>query len=185
MILTVNRLSGNRVLIILAQEEMRDFSLDFSRMQLSDSHARRVLTRLMRMACRKSGIATDGQRVNIEALSLGEGCYLLVTVGAARRYRLKQSTACVCCTFADSGDFLDAVAALYRSGAVCRRSSAYVYRGGYCLLFAYPSLPPAVGRVLSEYGDVTRKPLYCAAVAEHGRLLCPSDAIGQIGKAMV
>lgn len=184
-VLTVNRLSDNRVLIILAQEEMQDFSLDFSRMDLGDSHARRVLTRLTRMACRKSGIATDGQRLNIEALSLGEGCYLLITVGGARRYRLKQSGARICCTLQTSGDLLNAVAALYRSGAVCRRSSAYAYRGGYCLLFAYPSLPHTVGRILSEYGSVTRKPLYCAAVAEHGRLLCPADAVEIIGKAVV
>ena len=184
MVMTVNRLGDDRVLVVLGDEEMRDFRLDFERMSLSDSHARRVLTRLTQMACRRSGISTDGRRMNIEALSLGEGCYLLITVGKGRHWRLSGSSACVCAFFKNSSDLLDAAEALARSGAVCRRNSAYAFKNGYCLLFSYPALPFAVTRLLSEYGSLSRDPLRCAAVAEHGRLLCARNAVETIGRAM-
>ena len=78
--LTVNRLSDNRVLIILCGKDMEEFSLKYDTMDLEDLHSRKILMRLMQVACRKSGIETIGKRINIEALSLESDCYLLITV---------------------------------------------------------------------------------------------------------
>ncbi len=54
--MTINRLDGERVLVVLGGKDMTDFALDFKKMSLQNAHARKVLLRLTRLACRKSGI---------------------------------------------------------------------------------------------------------------------------------
>ena len=83
--MTVNRLSNDRVLITLCHKDMDDFLLDFKSMSLSDSHSRRVIMRIMQVACRRSGISVSGKSVNVEAMLFGDDCYLLVTVAKKRR----------------------------------------------------------------------------------------------------
>ena len=110
--MTINRLDGERVLVVLGGKDMTDFALDFKKMSLQNAHARKVLLRLTRLACRKSGIDTNGKRVNVEALTMGESCYLLVTVRRRmQRYRLKRSGG-TGYRFESCGDFLNAVGRL-------------------------------------------------------------------------
>ncbi len=79
--MTINRLDGERVLVVLGGKDMTDFALDFKKMSLQNAHARKVLLRLTRLACRKSGIDTNGKRVNVEALTM-------LPSQAQRRHRL-------------------------------------------------------------------------------------------------
>ena len=69
--MTVNRLSDNRVLIILCGKDMEEFSLKYDTMDLEDLHSRKILMRLMQVACRKSGI--PGQKM------CGKGARSLIT----------------------------------------------------------------------------------------------------------
>lgn len=79
--MTVNRLSGNRVLIILDGDDMRTLSLDIDSIGGKDSPSMRALSNLSRTACRRGGIRAEGRSLTVEALSFGSSCYLLVTVG--------------------------------------------------------------------------------------------------------
>ena len=111
--MTVSRLSGNRVLIFLEETDMREYALDFSRMDKSDSHSMRVLSDLSREACRGEGIPTGGMRLHVEALGMNDGCYLLVTVSARKKtYRRRQGT--LCYRFESVSDFLDCLSLLGR-----------------------------------------------------------------------
>ena len=183
--LTINRLDDSRVLVVLGGKDMSDFALDFSAMNLSDSHSRKILLRLTRLACRKSGIDTQGRRLNIEALQMGEGCYLLVTVRhAPRRYRPKRGGG-LCFRFAQSGDFLGAVEALYRARFYSAKNAAYEWDGAYFLCFDYPSVPLRARRVLSEFADKSGGALLCAQVKEQGKMLCARNAVAVIGAALI
>lgn len=186
--MTVSNLGENRVLIILCEKDMEDFSLDFDKLSLDDSHSRKVLLRIMNVACRKSGIEMKGRNVKIEALSLDGGCYLLLTVEEKHRhttYRIKKSADCVCYLLGESGNFLDAMEKLYRQNVYCNRNSAYVYDNKYYLIFDYPSIPKKLKIILSEYGQKSGGKLSSAKIKENGKLICNHNAILQIGKFLV
>ena len=182
--MTINRLDGQRVLVVLEDKEMTDYALDFGKMDMENAHARKILLRLTRLACRKSGIETNGRRVSIEALLVGESCYLLVTVMRhTRRYRLKRGGG-VCYCLADCTDFLNAVEALYRQRWYGAGNAAYEWEGSYYLLFDFP-LPPSARRVLHEYAVQSGGALLAARVRERGRPLCERSAVAVIGEKLV
>ena len=183
--MTINRLDGERVLVVLGDKDMTDFALDFKKMSLQNAHARKVLLRLTRLACRKSGIDTNGKRVNVEALTMGESCYLLVTVRRRmQRYRLKRSGG-TGYRFESCGDFLNAVEVLYRHCPYAGKNAAYECGGSYYLLFDYPTAPSAVRRILREYAVQRGGALFCASVREKGRELCGGNAVAVIGEKLI
>ena len=181
----VSKLDGSRVLVVLGDSEMNDFELDFAAMGLQNDRSRRVLLRLISLACRKSGIDTRGKRVRVEALQMNDGCYLLVTVKhLSQRYRLKRGGG-VCYAFPDCSAFLGAVEAAYRRGFCCAKNAAFFQGGVYYLIFDYPALPKALGSVLSEFGERSGGALKCARIKEHAKLLCPRKALTVIGEKLV
>lgn len=183
-VLTVNRLSDNRILIILCEKDMRDFSLDNDKMSFADLHSRRIIMRILQMACRKTGLETRGKSVNVEALPLDEDCYILVTVSGkrGRTYRLKGSNDCLCFFLGNATNFLDAIDALCRQNVCCNKNSAYEWQGSYYLVFDYPSIPRKLGRILSEYAQRCTGGLFAAKIKEGGRPVCTQNAIMQIGR---
>ncbi len=183
--MTVNRLGENRVLIVLCEQDIMESRLDFNNINFNDSRQREGVITLMRRACSSSGIDTGGKRVNIEALPFEKTCYLLVTVGASRRYRLKKSCAGLCYSLGDSACFLDAIEQLYRQNTCCGKNSAYALDGEYFLIFDYPSIPGSLKRVLSEYGKKRGGSLAAAKIRETAKPVCEHNAIAQIGRFLV
>lgn len=181
----VNKLDGSRVLVVLGDNEMSDFELDFASMGLFNDRSRRVLLRLITLACHKSGIDTRGKRVNVEALQMNEGCYLLVTVNRmSRRYSLKRGGG-ICYSFPDCSSFLGAVEAAYRRGFCCAKNAAFQKGGEYYLIFDYPALPKALRGVLNEFGELSGGAVKCARVRELAQTLCPRKALTVIGEKLV
>ena len=181
--MTVSRLSGNRVLIFLETGDLRDFALDFSRMNAGDRHSMSILSSLSRAACRDKGIPTLGKRLRVEALGMNDGCYLLVTVGSReKRYRRKKGS--LCYRFQSVSDFLDCLSLLNRAGVACAKSRAYQYHNAFFLVFGYPTLPRHVRGLLSEF-DARKCPgLTAARLDECGTLLCPQNAVSTIGNLL-
>lgn len=183
--MTINRLDERRVLVVLADRDMSDFALDFAEMGMDNAHSRLIIMRLTRLACRKTGIDTRGKRLSIEALAVGKGCYLLVTVKRKpRRYRLKSGGG-VCFSFEGCTAFLGAVEAAYRQGFMCAKNAAYQRGGVYYLLFGYPALPKALRGMLGEFGVFSGGALKCAQVRERAEVICPRKAISVIGEKIV
>lgn len=185
--MTIDKLTENRVLIVLCKQDMNNFSLDYSTMNFDDSHSRKMLMRILRLACIKEGIEINGKSVLLEAINFNEECYLLVTINSKRqkKYRLKNNKNCLCYHLGNSGNFLDTIEQLYRQNVCCNHNSAYMYNDEYYLIFDYPSIPHKLRRVLSEYGSKGRNCLSAARVKENGKQLCKHNAIAQIGKFLV
>ena len=185
LVLTINKLDGRRVLLVLADKDMTDFRLDFARLGMENEHSRKIIMRLIGLACRKTGISLSGKRVHIEALTVGEGCYLLVTVQRrSRRYRLKRSGSC-CWQFQDVTAFLGAVEALCRLPYRLAKNAAYTLGGAYYLLFGYPAVPKALRHVLGEFAEAKGGALKCAQVREQGRVICAQNAVATIGEYLI
>lgn len=179
--LTVNRLSGDRVLITLCNKDMSDFSLDFGKMSMSDSHSRRVILRIMQVACRRSGISVSGKRLNVEAMLLGEDCYLLVTVAKkpGRTYRLKNCGS-VCYRLGSAGNLLNAIEKLYRTSVVSSKNAVFELDGNYYLIFEH-YLPSQLRAVLNEFAQKKGGNISAAKVREYGSPVCEHNAVRRIG----
>lgn len=185
--MTIDKLTDNRVLIVLCKQDMSDFSLDYSKMKFDDNHTRRILMRILRLACVKEGIEINGKSVMLEAINFDEECYLLVTINnkKQKKYRLKNIRNSLCYHLGGSSNFLDAIEQLYRQNVCCNHNSAYMYKDEYYLIFDYPSIPQKLRRVLSEYGNKSKNNVSAARVKENGKQLCRHNAIAQIGKFLV
>lgn len=179
--MTVNKLSNNRVLIVLCEQDIEEINgIDFD-----DGASRSRVIGLTRRACRSSGIETGGKRVNIEALPLEKTCYLLVTVDSRKRYRIKKSGSGLCCKIEDSTAFLSAIEQLYRLNIRCGKNSAYKKGGAYFLVFDYPSVPKRLRLVLSEFGQWQSGKFRAERVKEFAEPICERNAVETIGKELV
>lgn len=178
--MTVNKLDGNRVLIIFGSGELGGIIPEPEALDFDNSRHRGAILELTEKACRKSGIETGGRRINIEALTLGQSCYLLVTVGARRKYRRAEKGDRLCCRLETPDALLELCRQLRLAGVCCEKTSLYLHEGSYCLLFSYPVLPPNAMRLLSEYGRLERGAVRCAGICEQGRLICSRDAFRRL-----
>lgn len=182
--MTVDKLTENRILIILSNKDMEDFSLSYDTLNLEDTHSRKILMRIMHLACFKSGVEIKNKRVFIESISLDDTCYLLITVeNKDHTYNLKSSahSSSICYKLGSSSNFLDAIEKLYQQKICCNRNSAYEYKGEYYIIFDYSSLPKNLMRILSEYGSRVSKNLSHVKIREYGKPICKNNAILQIG----
>lgn len=185
--LTVDKLGENKVLIILCNKDMEDYSIDFVGNNLYDSDLRKSLIKIMKLGCSKAGVEICNRNIDIEALPFEDECYILITVyeKIRRSYRMKDTGECVCYSLGGSGNFLDTLEKLYRLNVCCNRNSAYLYDESYYIVFEYPSIPKKLKRLLSEYGKRKMNRIETARIRENGRLICSHNAILQIGKHLV
>ncbi len=179
--MTVNRLSSNRVLIILDGEDMRSLVPDID-YAAPGTEAIRALSDLSRTACRSEGIRAEGRRLTVEAMSLGESCYLLVTVGTKKYIRKRGS---LCYRFDSAGEMTDCLGMLFRSGFILPRSALYLCQNAYFLVLGYPAVPKRARVLLSEFNAVRCSRLTAAFVGERGKTLCPRCAVQTVGKEFV
>lgn len=185
--MTVDRVSENKVMITLCGKDMKDFSLDFETLSLDDYHSRKILLRIMQIACFKSGIDVKNKEVLMEALPISEGCCILMTVTERRphrHYKLKKNSKSLCYCLGDSKNFLDTIEKLYKQNVYCNKNSAYLFEGDYYLIFDYPSIPQKLRIVLGEYAEKREEKAAGARIKENGKLLCKYNAIAQIGRWM-
>lgn len=185
--MTVNRLGDDRVLITLCHKDMDDFLLDFKSMSLSDNHSRRVLMRIMQVACRRSGISVSGKSVNVEAMQFGDGCYLLVTVAGSRRghaYRVKNSSLSFCYNAGSLDNLLDIIERLYKMNIMCSKNAVFEYNGEYYLIFDN-YIPKQFRGVLSEFAKRKGGGITAARIREYGTAVCARNAVSHIGKHLI
>lgn len=183
--LTVSKLDESRVLIVLGEVDMSRLSLEAESFDFRDTRQRDAILSLTKNACAGSGIETDGRRMNIEALSLGQSFYLLVTVSRRQRVYRRKRDGGLCCSFENAGDLQEASLRLCRAGLCCEKASVYRLGSRYYLLLDYPALPAGAARVLSEYGTLRRGALRCAALRERGIPVCERDALRRIGTPLL
>lgn len=181
--MTVDRLSSNRVLVILKNKDMENLLIDFDTMSLDDLHSRKALLRIINSACRSFGIEASGKSICVEAMSFEEECYLLLTLSESVSKDRETKSVCYC--LGESSNFLDALEKLYRQNVCCNKNSAYEYKGEYYLIFDYPSVPNLIKRVMSEYAKESGKSVCSAKIKENGRVLCEFNAIFQIGRHLI
>lgn len=184
--MTIDKIKSNKILITLCDEDMRDFSLDYDTLSLYDSHSRKILMRILQIACFKTDIEIKDKRIIVEALPTVDGCMLLLTVEDKNRkkYRLQNGKKCSCYDVGNSKNFLDVIQLLYKQNVCCNKNSAYEKDGVYYLIFDYPAIPKRFKRILHEYGVRCGDNIFAANLRENAQEICRSNAIAVIGKCL-
>lgn len=167
--MTIEQIDSGKVMIVLGSNDMKDFSLEYSTLSFNDPHSRKILSRLLTLACSKTGMSIENKKMLVEALPHKSGCLILLTLKPKtkrRIYRVKKPDRCLCCIFKDADSLIDAAVAL---GARLPENIIYSFNDKYYLLIEENISLGALAR-LEEFSDcyVCSK-IAAAKVGEAGR----------------
>ena len=169
--MTIEQIDPGKVMIVLGSNDMKDFSLEYSTLSFKDPHSRKILSRLLTLACSKTGMSIDNKKMLVEALPHRSGCLILLTLKPKtkrRIYRVKKNDKCLCCIFTDVERLIGASVALKNR---LSENKIYYYNDKYYLLVEDNiALYPLA--LLEEFSDcyVCSK-IAAAKVSEAGREL--------------
>lgn len=185
----ISQLSHNKVLISLCDDDMKNFELKFDEMGMCDPHSKKIINRLLTLACSSNNIETDNKTIICEALKSDNGCVLFVSVKEKnykrKKYRIKRISEYPCYKFSDAETMLTAFEKLYNLDALYYNNSAYFYAGRYYLVFDYPIVSKKAEQVLLEFATKTKgSKTFIARLNESGKTLSNGNAIVHIGSSL-
>lgn len=185
--MTIEQLDTTKVLISLCNEDMEDYSLSFDTMSFYNDSSRRVLMRLLRLACNKTGMPFGSKTVLVEALPHQSGCLLLVTLMEKQKkrktYRVKRIKERPCYCFDGAEELLSGIESLNHKNVSLHMNSLWLFGGKYYLIFDYPLVSRRARGVLCEYSrELSITDVRAARIRESGKLLCGFNAVEMIGR---
>lgn len=184
--MTIEKLSEEKILISLCEEDMENFRLDTRKMGFGDEVSKRSLLRLLQVALREVGMSAVSKTVLMEALPVHSGCLFLLTFSdkkEKRIYKVKKSEGpCFC--FENAEKMLSAAEDVYRKEIADCDNALWLYDSGYYLIFTTPVIKGVVRDVLEKYAKRIPSSLLVSRIKEGGRLLCKNDALYIVGKEM-
>lgn len=184
--MTVEQLDKEKLLISLGLDDMRELSVSFETLDICDKDARMIIMRLLRLACKRAGVAYFQKTLLVEALPCDSGCLLLVTLmekhSKRRVYKVKRLREYPCFCFFSAESLLSAAERLKALNIKLYSNSLWLYKGRLFLIIDYPIVSERVGSVLAEYAEShSGTKVFVSRVRESGKLLCPSNAMSAIG----
>ena len=178
--MTIEQIDSSKVMILLGCKDMKDFSLEYSTLGFSDPHSRRILSRLLKLACTKTGISVNNKKMYVEALPHKSGCLILLTLtdkSSRRVYKIKKSDKSYCCIFSDVEAMINAGIALEKF--ILPKSKVYLNGGKYYLIINTMPLSLYLMSTLEEFSDAyVCSKTACARVIENGKELGDIKEIG-------
>ncbi len=182
----ISQLSDTKVLISLCADDMKNFKLEFDEMTLSDAHSKKILNRLLHLACTKSALTSKHKAILCEALPSDDGCMLFLSFAdkqsSRKKYRIKRITEYPCYRFSCVEDLLCAIERLYNTDVLFYNNSVYLYKDRYYLVFDYPIVAQKAQKILLEYAHKLKgsKP-FVARLHENAKNISQGNAIIHIG----
>lgn len=185
--MTFELIGKTRVLISLCAQDMKDYSLEFDTMSLSDPQCKKAISSILSIACDKTGFNIKNGNLLIEALPYDNGCLILLSnekKSDRRVYKIKKNSHSLCCVFDELESFIKAVLSLSDMSFSFYPNSAYFYSDKYYLIFERPVIPKKSRVMLSEYAKIMMcGRAFTARLKESGKLLANKNAVKTIGKA--
>lgn len=185
----ISQLSNDKVMVTLSADDMKNFELEFDSIGLSDPHSKKVISKLLSVALNSSFAPNDNKSILCEAVPMGSGCVLLITLkdkkNNRKKYRIKRIKEYPCYRFENVDDLLTTVQKLYYTDVFFYNNSVYMYNDKYYLVFDYPVVPKKAQNILSEYSKAVRgtKP-FVARLNESAKALSKGNAIIHIGASL-
>lgn len=187
----IELVDDTRLYITLVPSDLKDLNLTFEELSWNDTHSKKVIEDLLKLAAWKTGFKTTGHNLLIEAIPefLG-GCMLKFTLLPAKtkstrkKYRIKEPEGPYIYEFENAENVLRAIELLAQNKEP-RGKSRLLLNGSAYTLILYPpkKLPERADALLSEYGHFNGRGKSAAAAAlEHGRLLADNNAVDSIAR---
>lgn len=182
--MTIEQIDSSKVMILLGCDDMKDFSLEYETLGFSDPHSRRILSRLLKLACNKTGMSVNNKRMYVEALPHKSGCLILLTLtekNKRRVYKIKKSDKSYCCIFKDVEALIGASIALKKFPLP--KGSVFLQDKKYYLIIDTMPLSLYLMSALEEFSDAyVCSKTTCARIAENGKELGDIKEIGSYFK---
>lgn len=175
--MTVEQIDSSKVLISLCNEDLTEYSLRFDTMSFNDPHSRRILNKLLTIACGKTGIKQEKDKsMLVEAMPHSNGCLILLTMNHKKKkrtvYRIKKNSSGWYCRFKNAEDFLCSLEKLSEKKETLYRVSAYLFGESYYMFIEQSKLPEKATEILSEFGRLRKRELlFSKRLSEGGKLL--------------
>ena len=181
--MTIEQIDKGKVLIVLGSSDMRDFSLDYSKMSFSDPHSKRILIRLLTLACLKTGISSYGKKMLVEALPHENGCIILLTLKPENKrkvYRIKRKNYSLCFVFGSLENLINLCVDL--KDKCVTENRIYYYNNKYYVVFE-SVFSPKLKRMITEYADKAEgRSILTARIKENGKLIADNNGVVTFGK---
>lgn len=179
--MTVEQIDGNRLIIALCDEDMKNFHLDYQTLGMKDDHSGKVLKQLLLLAGMETGIDIHNKKITVEALGFENGCVLLVTVAvkpelSGRHYTVRTRPHIFIAEFQEIDDLFGCMEQLKNKSMYIPRSELYLYNSKYYLVFISKiAVRKKLCHLLMEFchsGSTNLLSYY--HLAEHGKRICCS-----------
>ena len=186
--MTIEKLSEEKILISLCNEDMKSLKLDTREMGFCDERSKKSLLSLLQVACREAGMSIASKTVLMEALPVQSGCLFLLTFKDERErkiYRVKKAKTGNCYIFSDAEKMLSAAEISYFKKIETCDNALWVYDSKYYLIFNSPLIKSKMRDVLEQYAiKISSAELRISRIKEGGKLLCAEGALYNIGKKL-
>ena len=182
MIMTIKKLSPDKVRITLTQEELAAYEIDWDAVGPEDEPTRELLLQLLDCAWQSAGFCPDEGQVYIEALPTDSGCVIILSK-ARSTDTLESICSPVIFRFDRAEDLLDGAQQLFGHYSHRIFRSALYQSGNSFLLMIRPLDQTSRESVLllSEYGTLAAQgELAAAVIREHAKPLMEENALEQL-----
>lgn len=170
----IQQLDNTKVLIVLDAKEMSTFKLNFTSLSLEDPHCKKILKRLLSVACNKAEMSAKDNNILVEALPKDNGCILLLTFiskQSRKIYKIKKTFKTVTFLF-DNVESIIKISVILSKHYNITNNDIFYFDNNYYLIFDKISGEEEFIPLLKEFSqDFYIGKEYCAMIKEYGSLL--------------
>jgi len=181
----IEQIDNSKVLIVLGGNDMKDFSLEYEKLSFDDPHSKKILKRLLTLACNKAGLNIADKKILVEAMPQENGCLILLTlVSQTNRkvYKIKKQRKNLCYIFEDTESLISASRAFAKEKR-SPENSVYLWENKYAVVLENIIEDHSLFAKFREFSCNTLKgKIHTARVKENGKLLADKNGLGIINK---
>lgn len=182
----IEQIDNSKVVINLCSRDMEDYKLEYEQISFQNNHSRKILVRLLRLVCSKTGFTIADKTMFVEAVPHADGCTLLVTFvdNKKKKYKIKRPKECICFSFGNLENLIESINILYRENLFLQYGKIYFFRENYYFVFDFFPVPTRAKHILNEFGCRTRcSKIFLSRLKEAGKSICLKNPVETFGKA--
>lgn len=188
--MTIERIDDKRLIIALSEEDVKELSMVFEKLDLENKLFQSFITQLISLAEKKTGFPIENRKMVIEFLAQNGGYVIFITllsskIGHERKvYKIKNDPRPMIFIFKDIENLINAIRRIDKSILSNLKSNLVEYKDFYFLiLFPKTILPKSLRFIFNEYGRPYGNGfIKTAKLCERGYTIIQNNAIETIFK---
>lgn len=183
--MTIEQLDSHKMLIVLCRKDMQNFALEYNTLSFDNPHSKKILRRLLTLACNRTEAVTTDKKMIVEALPYDDGCLILVTIKdkiKRKIYKVKKKKYTLCFSF-ENTENLFSFASSFKADLCVPDNSLYYYNKNFFVILEnienYKNFVPKGKEFCREY---KKDRLFCAKIMECGKKILEKEAIEKLNE---